>query len=81
MRPGSTTRSPPAARRRALPSWWEPGDRLRGYAYKSGTILFVMSRREQNRRLFSPAELVILIIAVAGFVTGIVALATGAITI
>jgi arginine:ornithine antiporter/lysine permease len=40
-----------------------------------------MSRREQNRRLFSPAELVILIIAVAGFVTGIVALATGAITI
>ena len=33
------------------------------------------------RRLFSPAELVILVIAVAGFVTGIVVLATGAITI
>jgi hypothetical protein len=32
-------------------------------------------------RLFSPAELVILVIAVAGFVTGIVVLATGAITI
>ena len=49
--------------------------------YTPGTILFVMSRREQNRRLFSPAELVILVIAVVGFVAGVVALATGAITI
>jgi arginine:ornithine antiporter/lysine permease len=49
--------------------------------YTPGTILFVMSRREQNRRLFSPAELVILVVAVAGFITGITALATGAIII
>ena len=49
--------------------------------YAPGTILFVMSRREQNRRLFSPAELVILVIAVVDFVAGVVALATGAITI
>ncbi|HXZ76989.1 MAG TPA: hypothetical protein VEH31_39795, partial [Streptosporangiaceae bacterium] len=49
--------------------------------YTPGTILFVMSRREQNRRLFSPAELVILVIAVAGFAVGVIALATGAITI
>jgi arginine:ornithine antiporter/lysine permease len=49
--------------------------------YAPGTVLFVMSRREQNRRLFSPVELVILVIAVAGFVAGIAALATGAITI
>jgi len=49
--------------------------------YTPGTILFVMTRREQNRRLFSPAELVILVIAVAGFVTGVTSLATGAITI
>ena len=49
--------------------------------YTPGTILFVMSRREQNRRPFSPAELVILVIAVAGFVAGVVAPATGAITI
>lgn len=49
--------------------------------YAPGTVLFVMSRREQNRRLFSPVELVILVIAVAGFITGITALATGAITI
>jgi arginine:ornithine antiporter/lysine permease len=48
--------------------------------YTPGTILFIMSRREQDRRLFSPAELVILVIAVAGFVAGITALATGAIT-
>jgi arginine:ornithine antiporter/lysine permease len=43
--------------------------------------LFVMTRREQNRRLFSPAELVILVIAVAGFDVGVTSLATGAITI
>jgi arginine:ornithine antiporter/lysine permease len=49
--------------------------------YTPGTILFVMSRREQNRRLFSPAEMIILAIAVVGFVVGVVALATGAITI
>jgi arginine:ornithine antiporter/lysine permease len=49
--------------------------------YTPGTVLFVMSRREQHRRLFSAAELVILVIAVAGFVAGVVALATGAITI
>jgi arginine:ornithine antiporter / lysine permease len=49
--------------------------------YTPGTILFVMSRREQNRRLFSPAELVILVVAVIGCVAGIVGLATGAITI
>jgi arginine:ornithine antiporter/lysine permease len=40
-----------------------------------------MSRREQNRRAFSPAELVILAVAVAGAVAGIVSLATGAISI
>jgi arginine:ornithine antiporter / lysine permease len=49
--------------------------------YTPGTILFVMSRREQGRRLFSPVELVILAVAVAGFIAGIVALATGAISI
>jgi len=49
--------------------------------YAPGTTLFVMARREQNRRYFSPAELVILVIAVAGFISGIAALATGAITI
>jgi hypothetical protein len=49
--------------------------------YTPGTILFVMSRREQNRQLFSRAELIIPVIAVAGFAAGIIALATGGITI
>jgi arginine:ornithine antiporter/lysine permease len=49
--------------------------------YAPGTVLFVMSRREQNRRLFSPTELIILVISVAGAVAGIIALATGAIVI
>jgi arginine:ornithine antiporter/lysine permease len=49
--------------------------------YAPGTVLFVMSRREQNRRVFSRPELIILVIAVAGAVAGIAALATGAISI
>ena len=49
--------------------------------YAPGTVLFVMSRREQNRRYFSPTELIILVVAVAGFIAGIAALTTGAIEI
>jgi arginine:ornithine antiporter / lysine permease len=49
--------------------------------YAPATILFVMARREQGRRLFSPVEFVILAISIAGAVAGIVALATGAVTI
>jgi arginine:ornithine antiporter/lysine permease len=48
--------------------------------YAPGTVLFVMSRRE-HRRAFSRPELIILVIAVAGAVAGIAALATGAISI
>ena len=36
-----------------------------------------MARREQGRRLFSPGELVILVVSVAGAVAGVVALAAG----
>ena len=46
-----------------------------------GTILFVMARREQGKRLFSAGESVILAISLVGAVAGIVALATGAIAI
>jgi arginine:ornithine antiporter/lysine permease len=49
--------------------------------YAPGTVLFVMTRREQDRRVFSPAELVIAVIAVAGAVAGVVCLATGVISI
>ncbi|MDN3024263.1 basic amino acid/polyamine antiporter [Streptomyces sp. S.PB5] len=45
--------------------------------YAPATVLFVMARREQGRRLFSPSELVILAVSVAGAVLGIVALAVG----
>ncbi|MFF3013166.1 basic amino acid/polyamine antiporter [Streptomyces sp. NPDC057939] len=45
--------------------------------YAPATVLFVMARREQGRRLFSPREVVILVVSVIGAITGIVALATG----
>lgn len=45
--------------------------------YAPATILFVMARREQGRRLFSPRELVILAVSIAGAILGIVALALG----
>jgi arginine:ornithine antiporter/lysine permease len=45
--------------------------------YAPATVLFVMARREQGRRLFSHAELVILAVSVAGAVLGVIALAAG----
>ncbi|MHC8420466.1 basic amino acid/polyamine antiporter [Streptomyces sp. NB004] len=45
--------------------------------YAPATALFVMARREQGRRLFSPGELVVLAVSVAGAVLGLVALAAG----
>jgi len=49
--------------------------------YAPASILFVMARREQGRRLFSPAELVILCVSVVGAVVGLLALVTGRITL
>jgi arginine:ornithine antiporter/lysine permease len=49
--------------------------------YAPGTILFVMARREQARKLFSPVELVILAVSVIGAVIGVIALVVGWITI
>ncbi|MFG3518336.1 basic amino acid/polyamine antiporter [Streptomyces bobili] len=45
--------------------------------YAPATILFVMARREQGRRLFSPGELVICAVSIAGAVMGVTALAAG----
>ncbi|MFC8347463.1 basic amino acid/polyamine antiporter [Streptomyces sp. NPDC057280] len=45
--------------------------------YAPATVLFVMARREQGRRPFSPRELVILAVSVAGAAVGVVALAVG----
>ena len=49
--------------------------------YAPGTILFVMTRRELGRKLFSPGEVVILTVSVVGAVVGVIALAAGWITI
>ncbi|MFB6781104.1 basic amino acid/polyamine antiporter [Streptomyces sp. NPDC056352] len=45
--------------------------------YAPATFLFVKARREQNRRLFSPAEAVICAVSIAGAVIGVIALAAG----
>ncbi|MEV7216024.1 basic amino acid/polyamine antiporter [Kitasatospora cineracea] len=45
--------------------------------YAPATVLFVMARREQGRRLFSPGEAVVLAVSAAGAVLGVVALAAG----
>jgi arginine:ornithine antiporter/lysine permease len=49
--------------------------------YAPGTVLFVMARREQGRKPFSPSEAVILAVSIVGAIVGVVALATGAITV
>ena len=49
--------------------------------YAPATVLFVMSRREQGRQLFSPRELVILAVSVIGALVGVVALVAGWITL
>jgi arginine:ornithine antiporter/lysine permease len=49
--------------------------------YAPGTVLFVMARREQNRKLFSPPETIILAVSVIGAIIGVIALAAGWITV
>ncbi|WP_329126673.1 basic amino acid/polyamine antiporter [Streptomyces sp. NBC_01465] len=45
--------------------------------YAPATVLFVMARREQGRKLFGPGELVIFAVSIAGAVVGVIALAVG----
>ena len=49
--------------------------------YAPATVLFVMARREQGKQLFSSKELVIVAVSVIGAASGVIALATGAVTI
>lgn len=49
--------------------------------YAPGTILYYMTRREQGKQLFQPAEWIVFAVAVAGAIVGIHGLATGYITI
>jgi arginine:ornithine antiporter / lysine permease len=49
--------------------------------YAPGTILFFMARREQGKRVFKPAELLLFVVAIVGAVVGVVGLAAGWISI
>lgn len=49
--------------------------------YAPGTVLFAMARREQGRKVFESSESMIFAVSVIGAVAGIVALATGWISI
>jgi len=49
--------------------------------YVPGTILYVMTRREQRAKLFTPAEWALFAVAVIGAVVGLHGLVTGYITI
>ncbi|MCZ2261224.1 MULTISPECIES: basic amino acid/polyamine antiporter [unclassified Isoptericola] len=49
--------------------------------YAPATILFVMTRREQGRKVFAPAELVLFVVVVAIAVLAVVGLAAGWISI
>jgi arginine:ornithine antiporter / lysine permease len=54
---------------------------LSAILYGPGTVLYFWTRREQNKKIFTPIEWVIFIIAVVGAVIGIHGLVTGYITI
>ena len=49
--------------------------------FAPGTLLFIFARREQQRRMFTPAEWVLFLVILTGAVVGIYGLATGAISI
>jgi arginine:ornithine antiporter/lysine permease len=54
---------------------------LSGLLYGPGTILYFWTRREQGKKMFTPVEWVIFLVAAVLCVTGIHGLATGYITI
>ncbi|WP_018182312.1 basic amino acid/polyamine antiporter [Kaistia granuli] len=49
--------------------------------YAPGTILFVIARREQGKRVFTPAEWALFAVAVAGALAALYGLATGLISV
>jgi arginine:ornithine antiporter/lysine permease len=54
---------------------------LSAIIYGPGTALYVWARREQGKKLFTPVELFLFIVAMIGCVIGIHGLATGYITV
>jgi hypothetical protein len=53
---------------------------LAALLYTPGTVLYFWARREQNTRVFKPAEVVIFLVAVVGALVCVYWLATGYIT-
>ncbi|MCX7522892.1 basic amino acid/polyamine antiporter [Microbacterium sp. STN6] len=49
--------------------------------YAPGTVLYVIARRERRLRLFRPAEAALCGLVIAGAIVGVIAVATGAISI
>lgn len=49
--------------------------------YAPGTILYYMTRREQQKQLFTPAEMVLFVVSVIGAVAAVIGLVQGYITI
>ena len=49
--------------------------------FAPGTLLFIFARREQQRRMFAPAEWGLFFVILAGAVVGVYGLATGTISI
>jgi arginine:ornithine antiporter/lysine permease len=54
---------------------------LAAILYAPGTALYLWARREQKQRIFTPVELGVFLVAVAGAVLGVVFLAIGYITL
>jgi arginine:ornithine antiporter/lysine permease len=54
---------------------------LAAILYAPGTGLYIWSRREQGRKVFTPIDLVIFSILILGFVIGLYSLATGRIAL
>src|SRR5215813_8303992 len=54
---------------------------LSAILYGPGTVLYFWTRREQNKRMFTPIEWAIFLVAVVLSIVGIHGLATGSITV
>jgi len=54
---------------------------LSAVLYAPGTTLYILARREQHKRLFTPVEWLIFAVVAVGFCIGVYGLVTGTITI
>ena len=54
---------------------------LSAILYAPGTLLYVLARREQRQRLFTPAEMGVFGVLVVAALAALWALATGALTV